>query len=53
MPETVFEAFARGVARQERRLWTQKLGIDIATDARHMAEAILERQRETLKLVVG
>jgi len=53
MPETVFEAFARGIARQERRLWTQNSEIVIATDARHLAEAILERQQETLKRLLG
>jgi hypothetical protein len=53
MPETVYEAFALGIARQERRLWTQNSEIVIATDARHLAEAILERQRETLKRLLG
>ena len=48
MPETVYEAFARGIAKQKRSLWTADKEIVIASDATHLKQAILERQRETL-----
>jgi hypothetical protein len=53
MPETVYEAFARGIGRQKRNLWTEQVELVITTDARHLAEAILERQQETLKRLLG
>jgi hypothetical protein len=52
-PETVYEAFAQGLARQKRNLWSQPKEIVIAADARHLAQAILERQQETIKRLVG
>lgn len=48
-PETVYEAFAQGIARQGRNLWNQPPEVAIAADSRHLCEAIIERQRETLK----
>lgn len=53
MPETVYEAFARGIGKQTRKLWTGESEIVIASDPRHLAEAILERQKETLKRLLG
>jgi hypothetical protein len=52
-PETVYEAFAQGIGRQKRNLWSQPTEIVIAADARHLAQAILERQQETIKRLVG
>jgi len=48
-PETVYEAFAQGIGRQRRALWHQEAEIVITADARHLKQAILERQQETLK----
>jgi hypothetical protein len=48
-PETVYEAFAQGIGRQRRALWHQTAEIVITADARHLGQAILERQQETLK----
>jgi len=48
-PETVYEAFAQGIGRQERRLWNQPTEIVITADAQHLGQAILERQQEALK----
>jgi hypothetical protein len=53
MPETVYAAFAQGIARQERHLWTQNSEIVISADGRHLGQAVLERQRETLKRLLG
>ena len=53
MPETVYEAFARGIGRQKRHLWTQDTEIVITTDALHLGQALLERQKETLKRMLG
>lgn len=53
MPETVYEAFARGIGRQKRNLWTQQVELVITADARHLGQAILERQQETLKRLLG
>ena len=52
-PETVYEAFARGIGRQERHLSSQPAEIVITADARHLEHAILERQQETLKRLLG
>jgi len=52
-PETVYEAFAQGIGRQKRNLWNQPAEIVIVSDAGHLAQAILERQRETLKRLLG
>jgi hypothetical protein len=52
-PETVYEAFAHGIARQKRNLWKQSPEIVIAADARHLTQAILERQHETIMRLVG
>jgi hypothetical protein len=49
MAETVYEAFAQGIARQERHLWSRDDEVVITADARHLARALLERQRETLR----
>ncbi len=48
-PETVYEAFAQGIGRQRRALWHQEAEVVITADARHLKQAILERQHETLK----
>lgn len=53
MPETVYEAFAQGIGRQERHLWSLDDEIVITADARHLGVALLERQRETLKRLLG
>jgi hypothetical protein len=52
-PETVYEAFAQGVGRQKRKLWNQPPETVFTADARHLAQAILERQQETLKRLLG
>jgi hypothetical protein len=52
-PETVYEAFGQGIARQKRTSWNRPPEIVIAADARHLGQAILERQQETLKRVLG
>jgi hypothetical protein len=52
-PETVYEAFARGIGRQKRHLWSQPAEIVFTADARHLRRAILERQQETLKRLLG
>jgi hypothetical protein len=52
-PETIYEAFAQGIGRQERRLWTQATETVITADARHLADAILERQRYTIYRLLG
>jgi len=51
--ETVYEAFAQGIGRQKRNLQNQAAEIVIAADARHLGQAILERQRQTLKRLLG
>lgn len=53
MPETVYESFARGLAKQQRNLWTKDSEIVIAADARNLTAAILERQKETLNRLLG
>jgi hypothetical protein len=53
MPQTVYEAFAKGIGRQKRRLWTQNTEIVIASDANHLADAILERQDLTISRLLG
>lgn len=53
MPETVYEAFAQGIGRQERRLWTKNVEIVITANARNLKLAILERQKETLRRLLG
>jgi hypothetical protein len=53
MPETVYEAFARGIGKQKRNLWTGDGEIVITSDPRHLGQAILERQKETLKRLLG
>jgi hypothetical protein len=53
MPETVYEAFAQGIGRQKRNLWTGDREIVITADASHLAQALLERQQETLKRLLG
>ena len=53
MPETVYEAFARGIGKQKRNLWTGEGEIVITSDARHLDQAILERQKETLRRLLG
>lgn len=52
-PETVYEAFAQGIGRQERNLWNQPTETVFTADARHLGQAILERQQETLKRLLG
>jgi hypothetical protein len=52
-PETVYEAFAQGIGRQKRRLWRQATEVVITSDAQHLRQAILERQQETLKRLLG
>jgi hypothetical protein len=53
MAGTVYTAFARGIGRQERKLWTRQTEIVITADAEHLREAIIERQQETLKRLLG
>ncbi len=53
MPETVYEGFAQGIGKQKRNLWTQEVEIVITADARHLGQALLERQKETLKRLLG
>lgn len=53
MPETVYEAFAQGIGRQQRNLWTRHAEIVITADAGHLGQALLERQQETLKRLLG
>lgn len=53
MPETVYEAFARGIGRQKRNLWTQEVELVLTADEHHLRDAILERQQETLKRLLG
>jgi hypothetical protein len=53
MPETVYEAFAQGIGSQKRNLWTRDAEIVITADARHLGQALLERQQETLKRLLG
>lgn len=64
-PDTVYEAFAQGLGREQRRLkgnlktsvkgnqrrnlLTQSVEQVITADADHLVQAILERQQETLK----
>ena len=52
-PETVYEAFAQGIGRQKRILWNHLAEIVITSDARHLGQAILERQQQTLKRLLG
>lgn len=51
--ETVYAAFAQGIGRQERNMWNQPTEIVITSDASNLDDAILERQRETLKRLLG
>jgi hypothetical protein len=53
MPETVYHAFANGFATQRRHLWTQQTEIVVTADARHLGQALLTRQRETLNRLTG
>jgi len=53
MAETVYTAFARGIGRQKRKLWTRQAEIVITADAEHLRQAIIERQQETLKRLLG
>jgi len=53
MPETVYQAFAQGIGRQTRYLWTHTVELVITADAGHLAQAILERQQVTLKRLLG
>jgi hypothetical protein len=53
MPETIYEAFAQGIGKQTRKLWTQNSEIVITADANHLQQAILERQHETLRRLLG
>jgi hypothetical protein len=52
-PETVYEAFALGIGHQRRALWSQPAEMVITADRHHLAQAILERQQETLKRLLG
>ena len=51
--ETLYEAFAQGLGRQRRNLLRQPQEVVITADASHLIDAILERQRETLKRLLG
>lgn len=51
--ETIYEAFAQGIGRQKRKLRNQPTEIVITADARNLGDAILERQQETLKHLLG
>jgi hypothetical protein len=48
-PETVYEGFAQGIGRQVRNLRMGEKEIVIVADRRHLSEALIERQNETLK----
>jgi hypothetical protein len=48
-PQTVYEAFAQGLGHQRRALPHLGAEIVITADPRHLTQAILERQQETLK----
>ena len=48
-PETVYEGFAQGIGRQVRNLRIGEKEIVIVADRRHLAEALIHRQHETLK----
>jgi hypothetical protein len=52
-PETVYEAFAHGIGRQRRKVRHQPVETVITADARHLRAAILERQQEMLKRLLG
>jgi hypothetical protein len=52
-PETVYEAFAQGIGRQRRNVRHQPAETVITADASHLRDAILERQQETLKRLLG
>lgn len=52
-PETVYEAFALGIGRQRRRLRNRPVETVITADQMHLKQAILERQQETLKRLLG
>jgi hypothetical protein len=52
-PETVYEGFAQGLGRQVRNLRIGEKEIVIVADRRHLAEALIERQHETLKRLLG
>ena len=49
----MYEAFAHGVGRQKRKLLSQPAELVITADARHLSQAILARQQETLKRLFG
>ena len=53
MAETVYEAFAQGIGRQRRNLWTGDREMVFTADAQHLRQALLERQQETLKRLLG
>jgi hypothetical protein len=53
LPETVYEAFAQGLGRQTRRLGSGQAEVVIAAEASQLRDAILERQKETLKRIFG
>lgn len=48
-PETIYEAFAQGIGRQGRNLRVGEKEIVVVADRRHLANALIERQNETLK----
>lgn len=68
-PETVYEAFAQGIGREKRKLkgnlkervkgserrnfLTHTEELVITADAIHLRQAILQRQQETLKRLLG
>jgi hypothetical protein len=51
-PETVYEAFAKGIGKQKRNLWNHLSELVITADDSHLGQAILERQQETLKRIL-
>lgn len=53
MPSTVYQAFAQGLSTQVRKLGSGQAEIVIAAAAARLGEAVLERQKETLKRLFG
>jgi len=53
LPETIYEAFAQGIGKQIRRLGSGHDEIVIAAEECRLGDAILQRQKETLKRLLG
>ena len=53
LPETVYVAFAQGLGKQTRKLASGHQEIVIAAEGSRLLDAILQRQKETLKRLFG